>query len=163
MLKTIVAERPSVPVAVTLFAAFILGCTIAPSHAAVECSVPGVPSNPGRYCSCHGDEECNDMFSNYCKEGNGSCSGSGDTTYCTCALKANISKGNPHRHPILTPTRYPIHGGPGHGKPIRGMPIYGKPIVKGKPVQAAPGTGSNSSGSGNTILERSGGGGHGKR
>jgi hypothetical protein len=42
------------------------------------------------------------------------------------------------------------------------MPIYGKPIVKGKPVQASPGAGSNSSGSGNTVLERNGGG-HGKR
>jgi hypothetical protein len=55
------------------------------------------------------------------------------------------------RHPIYTPPRYPIHGGPGHGKPIYGKPIYGKP------VQAPPSSG------GNTILERSGGGGHGRR
>jgi hypothetical protein len=41
------------------------------------------------------------------------------------------------------------------------MPIYGKPIVKGKPVQASPGAGGNSSG--NTILERNGGGDHGRR
>jgi hypothetical protein len=146
-----------------LFAGGMLLAASTPSHAAIECSVPGVPSNPGRYCSCHGDDECNDMFSNYCKEGSGSCSGSGDTTYCTCALKAANIKGNPHRHPIYTPPRHPIHGGPGHGKPIRGMPIYTKPIVKGKPVQAPTGSGSGSSGSGNTILERNGGGGHGRR
>jgi hypothetical protein len=36
--------------------------------------------------------------------------------------------------------------------PVKGQPIYSKPIVKPTPIQKSPGT--NSSGSGNVILER---------
>jgi len=135
--------------AVTLLAALILGVASTPGHANITCG--------GGYCQCWTDDDCNYMFITYCKPEGGQCQGSGDTASCVCPSNKNapgISKGNPNRHPILTPPRYPIHGGPGHGKPIRGKPIYGKPI-SGKPVQAPP------SGGGNTILER--GEGHGGR
>lgn len=37
-------------------------------------------------CSCTGDAECNDMFTNYCKEGGASSCDNG-TGKCTCEMK----------------------------------------------------------------------------
>src|SRR5665647_636411 len=92
-------KRPSFPVAALVLAIF----TSTPSHAAIECSVPMGSSTS---CTCHGDAECNEMFSKYCKEGGGRCdSGTG---ICTCAAKAPTpttgappKTGNPVAAPIL--------------------------------------------------------------
>lgn len=43
-----------------------------------------------KICSCSGDVDCNDMFSGACRSPttNGSCSGSGSSTVCTCNPRA---------------------------------------------------------------------------
>ncbi len=84
--RSFVLFTAAAPVALTL-ALF----TSTPSHAAISCT----PIHGETHCVCHGDSECNDMFSKYCKETSGTCDTGHDA--CECTIKANI-KGNPTKH-----------------------------------------------------------------
>jgi hypothetical protein len=66
------------------------------------------PSCNGTTCSCAGDKDCNDMFTNYCKETGGSCDNAKGTCTCTQKASASISEGTP-----------PKKAGTGAVKPVK--------------------------------------------
>jgi hypothetical protein len=110
----------------TLILAFF---TSVPGHAAIECSVPAGNSTN---CRCHGDTECNEMFSKgYCKEGNDHCdSGTGICT-CAAAKAGSTITGTPPKH--VNPVAAPIVNG------TTGSKLGNEaPIIKGAPAQALP-------------------------
>jgi hypothetical protein len=133
------SKRPSyfisaAPLAMLILALFKTG----PGYAAISCS----SINGETHCVCHGDDECNDMFANYCKAGSGSCDNGHGA--CECTIRAShVPTARPSRHPILTPPR---------GRPVGGRPVGAGPVIS-KTITQPPSQ---------TILEKESGGDHGK-
>jgi hypothetical protein len=74
-------KQPSFLTASALLATIIFLIATGIGYAAPSCN--------GTTCSCAGDTDCNDMFTNYCKETGGSCDNAKGT--CTCTQKASAS------------------------------------------------------------------------